>query len=219
MTPDRRIILIFPKRLSAELGELAAIAADRGLSFAEIFAHLQGRIYPLLLVLIALPFCQPLALPGLSTPFGVVIALLGLRFALRQKPWLPERLMNRRLPPRLLPAVLRGGAKVLGWIEKFLHPRWSWAFDWGMIQFAVGSVICVSGLLLLLPLPVPFSNLFPALAVVLTASAISERDGLMLIAGGVVFLIACVYIALIFVGGAELIAWLNQFVAGRFGGD
>jgi hypothetical protein len=219
MTPDRRIILIFPKRLSAELGELAAIAADRGLSFAEIFAHLQGRIYPLLLVLIALPFCQPLALPGLSTPFGVAIALLGLRFALRQKPWLPERLMNRRLPPRLLPAVLRGGAKVLGWIEKFLHPRWSWAFDWGMIQFAVGSVICVSGLLLLLPLPVPFSNLFPALAVVLTASAISERDGLMLIAGGVVFLIAGAYIALIFVGGAELIAWLNQFVAGRFGGD
>lgn len=208
-----------PTRLSEELAALSASAANESLTFADIFARLQGRVYPLVLVLISLPFCQPLALPGLSTPFGVVIALLGLRFALRQKPWLPAKLMVKRLPPKLLPAILRGGAVVLRWIEKLLHPRMTWIFDWRMLQFTAGIMISVSGLLLLLPLPVPLSNFFPALAVVMIASAIAERDGFMLIAGGIIFTIACAFIALIFIGGIEMFEWLKDFLFSYFSGD
>lgn len=208
-----------PRRLSHELAGLAEVASQRTLSLGEILERLRGRVYPLLLVLIAVPFCQPIALPGLSTPFGLVIALLGLRFAFRQKPWLPARLMRVSLTPRFLPAVLRGGARILGWIEKLLHPRLAWVFEWKLIQFTTGIAICFCGLLLLLPLPVPFSNLFPALAVVLGASAISERDGLMLFVACGVFLLACGYFVLIFWGGAELVAWLNGLFSGLFGGD
>jgi len=57
MTPDRRIVVTFPKRPSAELGELAVIAAVRRLSFAEIFAHLQGRFSNMSIR--GTPFCDP----------------------------------------------------------------------------------------------------------------------------------------------------------------
>lgn len=201
-----------PARLSQELSALSRIAEDDGLTLTTIFDHLQGRVYPLLLVFIALPFCQPISLLGLSTPFGIVIALLGLRFALRKKPWLPKRLMSKKIPASLLTTILRGGAKMLRWIEKFLHPRATWVFDWAFIQLATGLMITCSGLLLLLPLPVPFSNFFPAMTVVLAASAISERDGGMLIASLVLFLIACLFIGLILFGGVELLSSIEAFL-------
>lgn len=192
--------------------QLADASAENGLTFHEVFSHLRGRVYPLLLVFIALPFCQPIALPGLSTPFGLVIVLLGVRFAFRKKPWLPGRLMEKRLPAKPLRKILHTGAAILRWIEKFLHPRARWMFSWKPLRFVTGFGIAACGLLLLLPLPVPFSNWFPAVAVVLAASAISERDGLILGVGGVFFILSCVYIGLIFFGGAELLGWMSGLV-------
>jgi len=205
-----------PARLSTELVGLAEAGAVDGLTFREIFEHLQGRLYPLLLVFIALPFCQPITIPGFSTPFGIVIVLIGLRFALRKKPWLPKKLMDQKIPAFLLTKILNGGAVVLRWLEKFLHPRVQWVFEWRLIQFATGMGIAACGALLLLPIPVPLSNLFPAVAVLFAAAAISERDGAMLIASVVVFVIAALYIGLIFLGGVGLITWLNGFMFSRF---
>ncbi|MEI6035553.1 MAG: exopolysaccharide biosynthesis protein [Verrucomicrobiae bacterium] len=66
------------QRLSRALRELADSLPGERTQLGDLMDRLQGRVYTLLLVLLCLPFCQPIALPGLSTPFGVVIALLGL---------------------------------------------------------------------------------------------------------------------------------------------
>ena len=39
----------------------------------------------MLLLLLALPFCL-IPVPGLSTPFGIAVLLIGIRIAFRQKP-------------------------------------------------------------------------------------------------------------------------------------
>ena len=176
-----------PKRLSRELQEISDSLEDRELTLGELMDQLEGRVYTLLLVLLSLPFCQPLLLPGLSTPFGVVIALLGLRFAFRQHPWLPAKLLRTPLTAKFIPAVLRGSAKILRTIERLLFPRLTTVFDFHLTQFFAGAVVCICGLLLLLPLPIPFSNMLPALTVILCASAFSERDGLCLGIAGVMF--------------------------------
>lgn len=178
--------------------------------------RLEGRVYTLLLVLLSLPFCQPIALPGLSTPFGVVIALLGMRFAVRRKPWLPQRLLDTMIPAKFLPAVLRAGGRFLGVLERLLHPRGVWIFEFRLTQFFSGCIICFCGLLLLLPLPVPFSNLLPALTVILIAVAMSERDGVILISGGAVFLVTLLFFVGIFVGGAGAAAWVKDTFHGIF---
>ena len=178
--------------------------------------RLHGRVYTLLLVLLSLPFCQPITLPGLSTPFGVVITLLGLRFAVRKHPWLPKRLLNTCIPNRLLHRMLEGSARILKTLEKLLHPRLPWLFGHPVKQFLSGAAICICGVLLILPLPVPFSNLLPALTVLLIAAAMSERDGAMLLAGGGVFVVTLAFFAAIFLGGAGLAAWLHQHFSGWF---
>ena len=63
-----------------------------------ILAATQGRGFDLLLVLICLPFLTPIPLLGLSTPFGLVVFLIGARLAFGRHPWLPRRLLERELP-------------------------------------------------------------------------------------------------------------------------
>lgn len=204
------------KRLSAALRDVAAALPGEHTHLGDLMGLLEGRVYTLLLVLLTLPFCQPISLPGLSTPFGVVIAVLGLRFAVRKRPWLPKKLLEMRIPNRLLRRVLSGGARILSTLEKMLHPRQTWMFEFRLTQFLSGSAICICGLLLLLPLPVPFSNLLPALAVILIAAAMSERDGLTLAAGGATFVATLAFFAAIFLGGAGLASWLHQHFSGWF---
>ncbi len=194
--------------LSMELQILADSADHSILTLGGLVDRLEGRVYTLLLVLLALPFCQPIMLPGLSTPFGTVIALLGLRFAFRQHPWLPQRLLKTQLSGKHLPKILRGSARVLSGIEKLLHPRLSFLFELYFTQFLSGMIIFFSGLMLLLPLPIPFSNMLPALTVVLMASSFSERDGIALGMGMILFLISFGFIATILFGGTEAINWI-----------
>jgi hypothetical protein len=198
-----------PRRLSVELAELAATEESANLTLGGLMDRLEGRVYTLFLVVLSLPFCQPILIPGLSTPFGVVIALLGLRFAFRQHPWIPRRLRGLRLPARFLPAVLRGGAKALSFMERVLHPRLTFLFDYRFAQFTAGAVIFVCGALLLLPLPIPFTNIFPAVTVVLAAAAFSERDGAVLIAAAVTFLLTLVFFGALAWGGVEALHWLG----------
>lgn len=204
--------LVPPKRLSVELLELAESVQGSDLTLGDLVDQLEGRVYTLLLVLLSLPFCQPVLLPGLSTPFGVVITLLGLRFALRQRPWLPKRLLATKLTAKFVPAVMRGSAKLLGTMEKLLHPRLIWVFDYHIAHFLAGIAIFICGLLLLLPLPVPFSNMLPAMTVVLAAAAFSERDGYCLIASGAMFVLTLIFFGVLAWGGIEAVSWLGHKV-------
>lgn len=205
-----------PARLSVELAEIANLAKETGVTLGELITRLQGRAYTLLLVLLPLPFCQPISLPGLSTPFGVVIALLGLRFALRQKPWLPRRLWSVQIPSKVLPSILKGSAKMLAFLEKLLHPRYVFFFDYRATQFLAGATIFACGLLLLLPIPIPLSNLFPAITVVVLAASVAERDGVMLCVGGFLFLATLAFFSAIFLGGVEIFDWLRSSMQGMF---
>lgn len=194
-----------PQRLSEQLQQLAAREERADLTLGDLMNELQGRVYTLLLVILALPMCQPVPLPGLSTPFGVAIALLGLRFAFQQHPWMPKRLLACKLTGSFFPAVMRGGARILGVFEKLLHPRMVGVFQLGHLRFLAGVVICICGLLLLLPLPIPGTNLLPALTVILTAAAFSERDGHCLIVAGAAFLLTGVFFGALVWGSAEII--------------
>lgn len=197
-----------PPRLSEQLRHLAESEEHAELTLGGLMEQLQGRVYTLLLIILALPMCQPIPLPGLSTPFGVAIALLGLRFAFSRRPWMPQRLLATKLTGNFFPAVMRGGARVLGVFEKLLHPRLVVVFEPAYVRFVAGAVICFCGLLLLLPLPVPGTNMLPALTVILTAAAFSERDGYCLVAASFVFVLTLAFFGALIWGGAEIIGHL-----------
>ena len=207
------------RRLSEELAALLAAFPERSVSFREIVTVLQARAYTLLLIFMALPFCTPIPLPGLSTPFGLVISLIGFRLLLMKKPWLPRRLLDTQAPSELLARLLKAARRLIQVMEYFLRPRLTFLLDVRPLHSMYGGIIAICGLLLLLPLPIPFSNLFPALTVVLIAAAILERDGGFLIAGVLTFALTLVFFGALAWGGAEVIQWIEETFGHVFAPD
>jgi hypothetical protein len=66
---------------------------------------------------------------------------------------------------------------VLQYLERVVHPRWPLAFDVG--RRLVGVVVLLLTAVLLLT-PIPFSNIAPAVLIVLISLAYIEEDGLLL---------------------------------------
>lgn len=177
------------KKLSNELHQLAERFAERKVTLHEVMDVLGVRASGLLIIILALPFCSPISIPGLSVPFGVIILFIAARFALGLPPWLPKRLLATQLPPRFFRAVLEGASKFIGWIEKRLKPRWLW---WtatpGRLRWHA-AMVGFCGFLLLMPLVgIPFTNTFPALVIVIGMLGMMERDG-MAIAGAYALLV------------------------------
>ena len=88
----------------------------------ELQTALKGRGVALLLLLLALPFCL-VPVPGLSTPFGLAVLVIGIRIAFLQKPWLPRFIRQRRISAPHLLKVLGGGIRFAKIMEKVVKPR------------------------------------------------------------------------------------------------
>lgn len=201
-------------RLSQELQGLQAHFAGQELCLGEIVAHLKGRAYLLLLILLSLPFLTPIPLPGLSTPFGALIALIALRLSLGQTPWIPQWIRRRRVPRNLFLRVLGLTTRLIGWLERFLRPRQAWVVEGAVPRALHCLLMFVAALVLMLPLPIPLTNTFPAWVILLAAGGLLERDGLASLASYVVFAVGVLYF--VFLGEAAtrllevLVAWLRR---------
>ncbi|HUR58689.1 MAG TPA: exopolysaccharide biosynthesis protein [Opitutaceae bacterium] len=185
-----------PRKLSDEFAMILREFEVETVTLREVLGLLHGRGYVLLVMLLALPFCQPIPLPGLSTPLGLIIVIIGVRLALGHKPWLPARLLETRLPPELFARVFKLTQKIVSWFERFLRPRMLQLTATPRLQqlHAVPIVICAA--LLLLPVPIPLSNVFPAWGVLLICGGLLERDGKFILAGYAATVASLIYFAL-----------------------
>jgi hypothetical protein len=168
----------------------------------ELQTALKGRGVAMLLLLLALPFCL-IPVPGLSTPFGIAVLLIGIRIAFRQKPWLPKFIRQRGISAPRLVKLLAGGIRFAKLMEKIVKPRMHFLHSWPGAMNLIGLGIAAGGLLLLLPLPIPFSNILPAWAVVLLTAGMMERDGLTVLLGHTMTLVSWAVIFFAWLFGAE----------------
>jgi hypothetical protein len=186
-----------PRRLSEVLEELKGDAGPDGMTVLELEQALKGRGIVVLVLLMGLPFCLPVTIPGFSTPFGVAIAFIGFRLALGGRPWLPRFIQKAQINSERLGRLLNCGVKFALRVEKFAKPRWTsfWATAAGvrLLWFLIG----LSAFLLSLPIPFPFTNTMPGIGIVLLAIAIMERDGLFVLCGTISMLLGAVYMAII----------------------
>jgi hypothetical protein len=199
-------LVIAPNSATKLSDDLALILHEfevETVTLREVMSVLHGRGYVLLVMLLALPFSTPIPLPGLSTPFGMVIALIGVRLALGQKPWLPQRLLDTRLSPKFFVKVFAAARKVLRGFEYFLRPRLLWITGSSrLLQLhAVPIVLCA--VMLLLPLPIPFSNILPAFSILLLSAGLLERDGGFILAGHFGFFLSVAFFVLMGLLGKE----------------
>ena len=202
------------RKLSEELADLHVRAGERAVTLREVIYVLGGRAYLLLVLLLALPFITPIPVPGLSTPFGLAIALIALRLSLGQRPWLSKNLQRKELPAGFIARIFSLAGKALHFLEKFLRPRLARLTDTPLLRQLHAVLMLIAALALLLPLPIPFTNSFPAWAILLLAAGLLERDGVFILAGYVVFAAGVLYF--VFLGEATahlvqaLVQWLKQ---------
>lgn len=202
------------RKLSEDLALILREFEVETVTLREVMALLEGRGFVLLLMLLALPFSTPIPLPGLSTPFGLVIALIGLRMALGRKPWLPARLLDTALPPKFFAKVFAATRKILRGFEYFLKPRLRWMTNSAPLLQMHAVPIFLAALLLLLPLPVPFSNTLPAWTILLISAGLLERDGLFILAGYAAFACSAVFFGVLGFAGAEGFDAVKKWLTG-----
>lgn len=183
-----------PKKLSVELADLRREFGEHPVTLRAVLYALRGRAYMLLIILLSLPFLVPVPLPGLSTPFGLAIGLIALRLSLGQRPWLPKRIQRQVIPGGFLPKVIDLAERVVRTMESFLRPRLLVLTEAAFIRQLHAIVILASATILLLPLPIPFSNGLPAWAIILMSGGLLERDGLFVTLGYLMFALSVVYL-------------------------
>jgi hypothetical protein len=170
------------------------------------------RAYTLLLILLSLPFITPIPLPGLSTPFGLAVGLIALRLMLGQKPWLPERVLNRPIPPGFFGRVFKFAAGVIRFLEKLLKPRLTFLTDTVFLYRTHAALMMLAAAALLLPLPIPFTNTFPAWTIILVAAGLLERDGFFILGGYIAFAAGVLYFVFLGEAAQRTVVWLKDWV-------
>ena len=181
------------KRFSTVLFDIARTIDPQGLTLRELLERFGERGLLMLCIVLTIPFLLPASIPGSSIPFGLVIALNGIGVLTHRSPWLPARLMNRRLDAKHLIVVLEKAGRLFTRLEGLMHPRLLVLTHRGTIGRFNGILLVLSGILLMAPLPLPFSNTLPAYAALFLSAGSLERDGYLVLAGYLMVLLTIAY--------------------------
>lgn len=163
------------------------------------------------LSLLAVPLLFPVALPGMATAVGAFCLLVACSLVWGQSLPLPAWLGRRELPGRIQALLVRLVGRVVGVIARTGRPRML-SLSHPSARVFNGVMLAAAGASMMVPVPIiSFDNVLPALGIVLIAWGLRLRDGLLLLAGHLVTLVAVASVVLLWWGGAqmasELLAW------------
>ncbi|TKT75061.1 exopolysaccharide biosynthesis protein [Aquamicrobium sp. LC103] len=196
-----------PDRLSATLANAIDSIEGDTVTLRRLLELVGEQGLLLLCALLTIPFLLPVSIPGVSTVFGAAIILISIGIVMNRLPWFPRRLLDREIEASKLVPVLNKGLQTVHRIDRVIRPRISAFTEGAFVNRLNGLALCLGGVLLLFPLGlVPFSNTLPALGILFMAAGISQRDGIFVLLGYVMFVATIIYFS--------VLAWL-AFSAGR----
>ncbi len=185
--------------LSIHLDRIELKSKDGDLSLKDIFQIMGKESHYAIIAFLILPFLQPIPLFGLSTPFGMLIAMLAVFAYFNRPPWLPERWANRKVSAKTVGMITEGSERIFKKMSVILHRRWKFLFQ-GPFKALNAFLLCANAILLALPLPIPFSNAIPAWMILFQTLAHLEEDGLFIIFSYLQTIVAIVYFVMIYKG-------------------
>lgn len=212
LEPD--VAILVPYGSDATLCEHVASLIERlpehDVSLLEIVEIIGRDSLLLLVIFLSLIFLVPVSIPGVSTVFGVGIALVGLTRLLQIPPWLPQRLARRRLAAGRLRQGLVRSLVWLHRLENISRPhRLARLCADGWMVTLNNLALIFAALLLMLPFGlIPFSNTLPALAVISLALGMLQRDGAAVLLGYLGIVVTLAYFATLVSVGSGAVASL-----------
>lgn len=172
-----------PSLISCLRHILELLQKEQEIEVRAIFTILSERGYDALLIILSLPFLFPIHIPGLSTPFGIILAFLGLRMIATKKLWWPEWILKKKVSKEKVEKLIEKSIIVVQRMQKLLHPRWQFLANNRLFHGINGLLITVLAILLSLPLPIPLTNMAAALPILCIGLGMLEDDGLAILLG------------------------------------
>lgn len=168
----------------------------------------------LLTVFLSVVFLIPVSIPGVSTVFGAAILLIGISRLFNRSLWLPKRVKERRLPAEKLRAALNRGIIWFRRLERISRPhRLEWLASSGVMDVLNDCALIIAASLLMAPFGlIPFSNTLPALALLLLAIGLLQRDGLCILLGHLANLATIVYFLALLAGAGATIQEILRYI-------
>jgi hypothetical protein len=139
-----------------------------------LMGKLRKRSFGIIMLLLALVAIAP----GVSVVAGLLLMIPAFQMIAGQPgPVFPRRIAARPLPTRHLAALVQRAVPVLRYLEKMIYPRWPTPLE--ATKRLVGIVVMILNTVVVL-IPIPLSNVIPALVIALISLAYLEEDGLVL---------------------------------------
>jgi hypothetical protein len=180
-------------RTSNVLTSICGPDGSAELTVGEFVARLGDRTYGLLFLALALATFVP-AVPGFSGAVGCVLVLVAVQMVIgRRSPWIPKVISARKLPAAHLQHGLQAAAGILRRLERICRP-WLEPFTTTAAERILGFIVMYLGAVIALPIPL-IGNIPPAISVLALALGLLERDGLVIILGIVLALLATILTA------------------------
>jgi hypothetical protein len=187
---------------SVHLSRLLDRAEGARVSIGGLLSELGGRSFGLTLLLMAI-----IALvPGTSAVVGVLIAWPAIQLILdHDMAALPRVIVSRKVGVDRLARVIAAVVPRLVLVEKVIRPRSPGLFE--TTRPVTGTAILLLGLTLIVPMPL--SNIVPALVIMMLALAYLEEDGLALLLALFAALFSLAVTAATVWGAVETIDWID----------
>lgn len=168
-----------PRPLSRIFDELGQ-SATGPVSVETVRDALADRSFAALLVFFAAINLLPFP-PGTSLILGIPLLIVSTQMLLgRRTVWLPRMVLKKSITKDRFRQISNVVSPRLLWIEQVVRPRY-WPFSRRQADRWIGTLAFV--LALAVTIPIPFGNWPPAFAIAIIGVALSERDGLILVAG------------------------------------
>jgi len=179
--------------LVASLKPLLRVRKAR-LSVGELMERLENSDGPgPVLFALTLPVMVPMP-PGVSMVLALPLLIVAPQIVLgRRELWMPKFLSRQTVKREELVKLLHRVLPTLQKFEKLVHPRLT--FLTGSMGARMVGVACTL-IALVLVLPIPFANLVPSVAMGVFALGLTRRDGLLVLAGYGLIVVAAMVIAL-----------------------
>ncbi len=196
-------------RTSQLLRNLLEQNKDRSFTVEKISESLGATSFGASLLVFSIPEVLPLPIPGMSAIVTVPTAIISWQMIAGYKEIrLPKWLLKRKVPRKAVAGAIKSILPFLERAERATKPRARWMSS-PLAKRLIGVFIFLMALLIALPIPV--TNIPPAIAIFVMSLGMIERDGLMIAIGVLIGLASLVLIGGITLGLVNLIGGILPF--------
>lgn len=175
------------RRLAAYSEEYTTVTLN------EIVAILGSSSNYVIILFLVTPFLQPIPLFGLSTVNGLLILSSSILIVMKKPFFLPTFAKRQIIKGTTLRKICRTLLSLFETTKKWLRRRGRFMSKHILMRWMNGIMVGALGLLLAVPLPLPFTNTLPALSIAAIALGALREDGVVICAGWILSLLTAIY--------------------------